>query len=308
MTKKKTTEPETFDLAKLAASEGKRFVGHREAEPLAKATASAPKAITAKGTFLPVAKKSGLFARPPAEVRRKMDAWSYSRYKDWLQCPYKAFLKHVLKIREPGSPAMDRGNHAHKVAEDLLLGKITWEEARVLALEAGDKTRFGPKAKPISFQNLRKEFDLAARSKPIVEEQWGFAQDWSEAGWFGPTTWLRVKLDLCYKVKKNKMLVVDFKTGQKYADHAEQADLYALSAFIKFPDVTDIDVQYWYLDLGEKTFAKFTRAEVQPLIDRWNQKTTPMMSDTSFPCRPGPYCRWCFHSKYTAGGSGKCEN
>jgi hypothetical protein len=306
-TKKKLAEP-VFDLAKLSAAEGKRFAGHREAEPLAKAVVAAPKAITAKGGYLPVARKSGLFARPPAEVRRKMDAWSYSRYKDWLQCPYKAFLKHVLKIREPGSPAMDRGNHAHKVAEDLLLGKITWEEARVLALEAGDKSRFGPKAKPISLQNLRKDFDLAARSKPTVEEQWGFAQDWSEAGWFGDSTWLRAKLDLCYLTKKGHMRVVDHKSGQKYADHAEQADLYALTTFIKFPNVTDITVEYWYFDLGEKTFAKFKRSEMPTLIERWENKVRPMMNDTTYPCRPGPYCRWCFHSKYTAGGSGKCEN
>ena len=308
MPPKKKTE-EVFDFAAMAAEEDNRTAGAVFDTKLERGVAAKP-AITTNGGFLPTARrKSSLFVdRTVKEIRRKMDAWSYSRYKDWVTCPYKCYLKHVMKIREPGSPAMDRGNHAHKVAEDFLLGKITWDEAQALALESGDKKRFGPKAKAISLTNLRKDFELAAKSSPIVEEQWGFMSDWSETGWFGPGTWLRVKLDLCYQTKKTKMLVVDFKTGQKYADHSEQADLYALSAFIKFPHIREIDVQYWYLDLGEKTFAKFTRAEMQPLIDRWGQKTSPMMNDTIYPCRPGPYCRWCFHSKYFAGGSGKCEH
>lgn len=299
-----------MDLAKLAEEEDSRSSSASFSDaPLAKAKAS-PKAITAKGSFLPVARKSGLFARPVAsrEVRKKMDAWSYSRFKDWTQCPYKAFLKHVLRLKEPGSPAMDRGNHAHKAAEDLLTGKISWEEAQAQAAESGDKNRFGPKATPISFKPFEKDFAVAAKSKPVVEEQWGFSKQWTSVGWFGPLTWLRVKLDLCYPLKRATMKVVDHKTGKKYADHAEQADLYALAVFIKYPNVTDIVVEYWYLDLGEKTTATFKRAEMAALINRWEDKVRPMMNDTIYPHRPGPYCRWCFHSKNTVGGTGKCEH
>lgn len=307
MNKKK---PAALDLEALSEAEDSRTNGAVFSDaPLAKTKATV-KAITTNGSYLPVARRSGLFARPASkqEVRRKMDAWPYSRFKDWVQCPFKAYLKHVLRIKEPGSPAMDRGNHAHKTAEDLLLGKITWEEAQAQAAESGDKKRFGPKAMPISFKPFEKDFAVAAKSEPVVEEQWGFAQTWAETGWFGPTTWLRVKLDLCYIMKKATMKVVDHKTGKKYADHAEQADLYALATFIKFPGITSIVVEYWYLDLGEKTTATFKRSEMPALIARWEGKVSPMMNDTIYPCRPGPYCRWCFHSKYTAGGSGKCEN
>lgn len=306
--KKKPTDPE-FDLAALALQEDSRTSGAVFDTKLERGVANRP-VITSGGGVLPTARrKASLFVdRSVKEVRPKMDAWSYSRYKDWVTCPFKAFLKHVRKIREPDQPAMARGTFIHKVAEDLALGKITWDEAQVLALEAGDRTKFGPKAKPITLLPFKKDFEKAAASKPVVEEQWGFSVEWDEVGWFGPKTWLRVKLDLNFQTGKTVMSVVDHKSGQKYADHAEQADLYALAAFIKYPFIKKIEVQFWYLDIGDKTFAKFERSEMPALIKRWEDKVRPMMNDTVYPCRPGPYCRWCFHSKNTAGGSGKCEH
>lgn len=298
------------DLAALADAEDARTSGAVFSDaPLARATAS-KKAITKGGSYLPVARRSGLFARPVTkhEVRKRMDAWSYSRYKDWTQCPFKAFLKHVLRLKEPGSPAMDRGNHAHKAAEDFLTGKISWAQAQGQAKECGDKSRFGSKATPISLAPFEDDFRVAARSKPTVEEQWGFSTGWESVGWFGNRTWLRVKLDLCYSTGRVTMKVVDHKTGKVYADHAEQADLYALAVFIKFPQVQKIVVEYWYLDQGEKTTATFERVEMPELIKRWEEKVRPMMNDTVYPCRPGPYCRWCYHSKNTVGGTGKCEH
>lgn len=300
---------ETFDFEALAAAEDSRSTGAVFDTQLVRATPSRP-AITANGGFLPTARrKSSLFVdKSVKEVRRKMDAWSYSRYKDWVTCPYKAYLKHVLKIREPDQPAMARGTFIHKVAEDLAQRKITWEEAQVLAKQAGDKKLYGPKAKEITLAPFKKDFELAAKSNPVVEEQWGFTSEWQETGWFGNQTWLRVKLDLNFLTGKTVMSVVDHKSGRIYPDHAEQADLYALSSFIKYQFVKKIVVGFWYLDLGEETFAKFDRSEMPSLIERWGTKVRPMMNDTVYPCVPGPYCRWCFHSKYFAGGSAKCEH
>ena len=308
MPPKKKTE-ETFDFAAMAAEEDNRTAGAVFDTKLERGVAAKP-AITTNGGFLPTARrKSSLFVdRTVKEIRRKMDAWSYSRYKDWVTCPYKCYLKHVMKIREPDQPAMARGTFIHKVAEDLAQGKITWDEAQVLAKQAGDKKLYGPKAKEITLLPFKKDFELAAKSKPVVEEQWGFSAEWEEVGWFGPRTWLRVKLDLNFATGKTVLSVIDHKSGRIYPDHAEQADLYALSSFIKYPHVKKIVVGFWYLDLGEKTFAKFDRSEMPALIKRWEDKTRPMMNDTIYPCRPGPYCRWCFHSKYFAGGSAKCEH
>ena len=260
---------ETFDFAAMAAEEDNRTAGAVLDTKLERGVAAKP-AITTNGGFLPTARrKSSLFVdRTVKEIRRKMDAWSYSRYKDWVTCPYKCYLKHVLKIREPDQPAMARGTFIHKVAEDLAQGKITWEEAQVLAKQAGDKKLYGPKAKEITLLPFKKGFELAAKSKPVVEEQWGFSAEWEEVGWFGPRTWLRVKLDLNFATGKTVLSVIDHKSGKIYPDHAEQADLYALASFIMYPHIKKIVVGFWYLDLGEKTFAKFDRSEMPALIKR----------------------------------------
>ena len=44
-----------------------------------------------------------------------INQWSYSRLSCFEKCPKQAEFKFVKKLKEPGSPAMDRGKHIHKL-------------------------------------------------------------------------------------------------------------------------------------------------------------------------------------------------
>lgn len=75
----------------------------------------------------------------------KITSWSFSRYSDYKQCPLKAKLKHVDKLKEPPNEAMARGAAIHNIAEKYIKG-----EGRTLPAEL---KQFGAE-----FKMLRKQY------------------------------------------------------------------------------------------------------------------------------------------------------
>src|SRR3546814_12779240 len=53
-----------------------------------------------------------------AAAKGQIKYWSFSLYNTHKQCPLKAKLNAVDKIKEPGNDAMQRGNDVHKLCED----------------------------------------------------------------------------------------------------------------------------------------------------------------------------------------------
>src|SRR3546814_9340083 len=63
-----------------------------------------------------------------AAAKGQIKYWSFSLYNTHKQCPLKAKLNAVDKIKEPGNDAMQRGNDVHKLCEDYIKGIIRSEE------------------------------------------------------------------------------------------------------------------------------------------------------------------------------------
>lgn len=220
-----------------------------------------------------------------AAVVELITAWSFSRYKTWFDCPFKAKLKFIDKLPEPGSPAMERGSAIHKMAEDFANGLM--------------------RTMPDELAKFKSEFLALKRAKPACEGEWAFTSDWEETGWFAKApkaAWCRVKTDVFY-VEKDKTTgnVIDHKTGKPKDDHAEQLSLYALAAFIKYPQLKVCHAKLWYLDSGDEVSQTFVRAQMDELKAHWNGKVKPMLSDTRFAPKPGNGCRWCHFSKSKNG-------
>ena len=53
----------------------------------------------------------------------RITSWSFSRWSCYSSCPYKAKLKFIDKLKEPGSPQMDRGTVIHELAEHYVKAK-----------------------------------------------------------------------------------------------------------------------------------------------------------------------------------------
>ncbi len=246
--------------------------------------------------------KRAALAPAKGSAPKKITAWSYSRYRDWKRCPFYAKCKHVDRMPEPGSPAMDRGGKVHKMAQDYVEAK-----------RAPTKISEELACFEVEFKDLRK-------MKALCENEWAFTREWQPTGWFDTDAWLRVKMDVHYvNTKQNRLYVTDHKTGKVSDDFEEQEELYAIGGLLMYPTVDDVCVQFWYLDAGEisstgvghgskdPTAADkaaggiYTRDQLPALLKKWEKKVAPMLADTRFPPKANWACGRCAFSKAKSG-------
>ena len=221
----------------------------------------------------------------PIKPVKRFTAWSYSRLGDYNQCPLRARLKHLDRVQEPGSPAMDRGAEVHDDAAKYITG-----EKRTLSAEL--------KLFKKEFTALRK---LHVKSPVLVERQWAFTSTWQSTDWFGNDAWCRMVVDLAYG-DGSVLDIVDYKTGRvRVEEQRPQLSLYALGGFLIAPDVQQVRTHFWYTDHGETTSETFERAQLPKLKKEWQAAVMPLFKDTKFAPRPTDKCRWCHYSKAKLG-------
>jgi len=217
---------------------------------------------------------------------KSFKAWSYSRWSCHDKCPFQAKCKFLDKLPEPPAPALEKGKKAHDVLANFMAG------AGELRKNIPGWEHFG-------------ELMMHLRSlDPLVEQQWGFTDKWTATDWFGSDTWFRAVLDVGVVYEDNTADVVDFKTGRESASHEDQAELYAIAMFMRHPRVTEMNVRFWYLDLGTESVFTYTREQLTEFKRKWEAKVEPMLLDHTFAPRPGHHCNWCAHS---ASQSGTCR-
>lgn len=225
-------------------------------------------------------------------------AWSYSRYADYKQCPYRFKLKFIDKVPMAASPHMDRGSAIHKEGEVFLTPKPGKRAGKV----------------PDSYAHFKDEMQQLSKLKPLVEQQWGFTREWSPTGWFGRDTWLRIVCDVVVKYDDNTVDLIDFKTGRKYDTNEEQVELFSSGAFMMWPEVELVQTRLWYLDQPKdnevlRTYARDTGVVIddEPIKSfgeirkEWEAKVVPMFKDKRFAPTPNDKCRWCDFSKAKGG-------
>lgn len=228
----------------------------------------------------------------PLKPVKQITQWSYSRYKDWMECPLKAKLKHLDKVPEgPKGAALLRGGEIDKEAELFLKGDI--------------------KKAPQSLKLFGKEFLEIRKLHAIPQSKWALDVNWEPLDdFFHPRTWLRVVLDAHYYLPKRKhAVVIDFKTGKIYPDNQNQVELYTVTGFAHYPMAETIEARLWYLDQGEiipkGDAGVFSRKKhFEPLKKKWRQNVIPMLTDKKFLARPGDYCGRC---SFSARRGGPCK-
>lgn len=212
-------------------------------------------------------------------------AWSYSRYADYKQCPLRFKLKYIDKLKEPGSPAMQRGGDIHKEGENYLIAKKK------------------PKAVPTAYVHFADMMQDLRGLNPMVEQQWGFTQQWTPTGWFAGDTWLRIICDVVVKYDDGEVDLIDFKTGRKYDTNEEQVELFSAAPFIKWPEVEQVQTRLWYLDQpgDNEVLRVYTRSDFDRIKKDWTEKVKPMFKDKRFAPTPNQKCRWCSFRKEAGG-------
>ena len=238
---------------------------------------------------------------------KKITSWSFSRLSDYTQCPLKARLKHIERIKEPPNAAMERGASIHTQIEHFITALVP--------------SRLSPDSplRPLlpELKRLRKRF-LEKPETIIVEDTWAFRSDWTKTtydDWNGCA--VRIKLDCAHFKDDTTLIVTDWKTGkyrpENQAEYLEQLDLYALAAFLWFPEVETVIPRLAYVDHGiiwppEDKPIVYTRDQLPALRKKWEKRVQPMLNDTTFAARPNNFCRWChFRAENKENGGGQCK-
>lgn len=221
-------------------------------------------------------------------VTGRFTAWSWSRWSDHDQCPYRAGLKHLMKVKEPGSPAMDRGAAIHAGAQRYV---------------ADPDVALAPELEPVA-KTLRGYRKAHAAGRAKTETRWAFDKSWRPLGdFFAPTAWLRQVVDY-HSVEGSRAAVTDYKTGKVSDDRDRmfyQLGLYALGTFLTYPGVEVVDAALLYTDWNVLQEETYHRADLRAIQRTWVKRTIPLLTDTRFEPKPGNHCRWCPHSAAKGG-------
>lgn len=220
---------------------------------------------------------------------RRMISWSYSTLKDYESCPYRIKLK-IDKAPVPEQEE-NRGTIIHRLAEQYVKGEIEELPRELRKFEE-------------QFEEDRNAF---FEGKLEVESEWGFNTDWNDCSWF--EAWLRVKCDQVLHISDTEARVTDHKTGKRFGNevpHLQQAQLYALATFMRYPTVDHIETEMRYLDLGEQTKKLWSRdKDAVRLMQQYSKRASWLQNDRLFKANPNKMnCRWCRYG--TSNGSGAC--
>lgn len=220
----------------------------------------------------------------------KVTAWSYSRYETWARCPLQFKFKFVDKLKEAGSPAMERGTVIH-----LSLAKFCANEEDHLEADA---------MKHPSILKLAQEIRAVPAADKDVEQQWGFKADFGPTGWFGGDTWFRSILDAGVFYEDRVYEAVDWKTGKRYGSNEDQVETQALAVLKRNPSVVKVITRLAYVDSGDHVFGEYPATHREKIAAKWHKKVAPMFLDTIYAPRPNDKCRFCTWRR--SGDTPKC--
>lgn len=150
-----------------------------------------------------------------------------------------------------------------------------------------------------------------AEGKAIVEENWGFTEDWTPCEFFGDNVWLRMKLDYFEWLDTDQTAAhgEDWKSGKSFGKdvaHKQQEILYVIGMFMRYPSLQYASFSFFYVDENKKTFREYYRDQLQKLLPAYDKRGHNVTNETIFKPRPSRMnCKWCPYGLETGGG--QCE-
>jgi hypothetical protein len=214
--------------------------------------------------------------------------WSYSGWATMMTCEYQYYGKYILGIYEEGAddnPSILRGNELHKKQENYLLGKIN--------------------GVPREFLPFSEELQGLKKAKPIVEQYWGVDPNWKPIKW---NSWVVFKMDAAVlpTERDNTLWVQDLKTGREYPKHKDQASLGACIGYAQYPNVTRVNVEFWYADQGIIRDYEFKPKQLVRATEKWIKEGEKLLTPKKkyIPSPSEDNCRWC---PIRSDRQGNCE-
>lgn len=216
------------------------------------------------------------------------NAWSWTRLQDFELCPRMAYYKHFapkhLKLPFIENDATRRGSAIHKGLENAVIQYENYGNFN------GCDTSVSH-----CFDIVKKFVDQFPEIYMEMESAWRV--DLTPAGWFDRDVWLRVKSDLIGLNRETGLAyIIDWKTG-KVRGESDQLKLYAIDAFLQFPEINTVMVSYIWVDHKDDTTKLFRRENLQFMLDDFTERAglIDIVADSGdWEAKPNFLCKkWC---------------
>lgn len=217
--------------------------------------------------------------------------WSHSSLEMAEKCLHLYYHRRIAKT--PGKEdrsAMDRGNLVHSAIEHWFKGDKTFTRANMGPLDTAQLHRFLPVME--RYENV-----LAYADAVGVEEALNLTANGKPTGLFADDVRVRAKIDLIgFFAGHTRAFIVDWKTGKVWPTKA-QAELYGGLAFMRWPKLQRVQVQFAYFDQNGTTPAyDFTADQREALLEpsyATLKKLLRAYKNEDWPARKNDKCRWC---------------
>jgi PD-(D/E)XK nuclease superfamily len=220
---------------------------------------------------------------------RQITAWSLSRLQLYERCPLAFKCKHILKLPDPGSPAMQRGTDIHSAAENYIRGRLKAIPPE-LKLVAKD------------LSTLRDEYK---KGQVKLELELGFNRSWNAVAWMAKDVWLRVKMDVMW-LKRKVLHVIDWKTGRlkDNGEYSDQLEIYAVAGLALLPEIREVRSHLKFTDHGKTVSlpaGNRNRDDFLPVTRRWEKRAAKLLNEERWQPKQNHGCKWCAFSKSKGG-------
>jgi len=207
-------------------------------------------------------------------------SWSYSRWNDFNNCPYKyAQASFYCTLPYVQSPAAIWGDRVHKAAE-MALKCIPHKDDEALK-----------PVWPYCEKMMRSGCNIEAELKIVLDRN---LRPISE--WFSKKAWLRVQIDVVLAKSSKSLNIYDFKTGKMKHDD-EQVTLNAIALSFLRPHIEEYQGLYvWLKDKKVSKPVNITKKDIPALWQEWLARVSRMeeaWASENFPQRPSGLCGWC---------------
>lgn len=94
-------------------------------------------------------------------------------------------------------------------------------------------------------------------------------------------------------------------TGKRFGNevkHAEQLQLYAVCALLRYPEVQRVTCELWYIDQNELASFTMKRSQMKKYLQLFDKRGVAMTTETEFKPNPNIYsCKWCSYAPHKQG-------
>ena len=217
----------------------------------------------------------------------RITSWSFSALQVFESCKYHSKLARLDRVPDlQPKTAADRGTAIHQEAEDYVTGKGSFTHN--LRFFKDDLTALAAHY---------------AEGRVVCEQEWGFSPEWVVADW--RAAWLRLKCDAVCFLDPSYAVVIDYKTGKRFGNeikHAEQLQLYGVTALLRYPEVEQTTNELWYFDQNELATFTMKRSQLSKYLRLFDKRGVAMTTETEFKPNPNIYsCKYCPYAPHKQG-------